>query len=360
MDRSTLHRRFFYLRYLLLGLSLVRPAFAAPLTITVPPAANNIAYSTSLRFGPDGLLYAWNGAHIFKQNGVNVDGFTSIGSVTTAGADAGPINFSQDGKTLLIGDGAGGKDFSGNSNGLLYTLPSSGGSTSTSAGTEQFQQDFIAVPAASSIAGSSTKFFVDHGFDFSGTSSAVDVFDYVTGTAKPVIQNIPGASSSVALDASNRLYVGVGYGTNQGQIRSFSLSAIDAAFAKNSPNSALDWTNDGTPFYSPDDSSVSFDSGSGMFFDSRRLLFVGGPDGLTVVNSSGVSRTYVTGVGSFPQLLYNPANDQFAVAPFGVAPTILDAPQFTVPEPSAAILALLGGSLLLCLHRRRRRKLRSS
>ena len=44
-------------------------AAAAPL---VSPAAD--AFVTNLRFGPNGLLYAWDGQQVWRQSGVNVDG----------------------------------------------------------------------------------------------------------------------------------------------------------------------------------------------------------------------------------------------------------------------------------------------
>ncbi len=150
-------------------------------TITSFPPPEPDAFATSLRFGANGLIYAWDGQSVWRQAGVNVDSFgaTPIGTVPSNGADAGPINFSQDGKTLLIGNGSGGLDFSGASSGLLFTMPATGG-TATPAGTLLYHFDFVPAPVASTIPSSATKFIVDRGSaDFS--SSEVDVFDDATG-----------------------------------------------------------------------------------------------------------------------------------------------------------------------------------
>ena len=134
MTRFSMTRRACGISCTLLVLLAIRPAagqtLPAPLaTITSfpPPAAD--AFLTNMRFGPDGLIYAWDGQSIWRQSGINVDGFdpTPFGTVPSSGSDAGPINFSQDGRTLLIGNGYGGTDFSGASNGLLYSMPATGG-----------------------------------------------------------------------------------------------------------------------------------------------------------------------------------------------------------------------------------------
>ncbi len=302
---------------------------AALVTIAVPtPAAD--AFSTSLRFGADGLLYAWNGATVSRQSAPGASVFQPIGAISTSGSDAGPLNFSQNSQVLLIGDGAGGYD--PNSNGLLFTMSADGGSA-TPAGTVTFHQDFIPVPAASTMATSQNKFFIDRGFDFSGAASEVDVFDFSASTTTPVIENIPGAATSVAIDSQNRLYVGVGYGADQGQIRRFNLSAVDAAFS----GSALDWSS-GQLVNSADNNS-----GLGMFFDSRGLLFTGGPDGLTVLDDQGHSWFYSTGPNSFPSVTYNAKTDQFALFTYGANPMIFNAGQFAGPPGGAWSQATSGG-----------------
>ena len=296
-------------------------------TISKFPTAALDAYSTSMRFGRDGLIYAWDGQNVWRQSGVNVDSFgaTPFGTVPSNGADAGPINFSQDGQTLLIGNGAGGVDFGGPSDGVFYTMQTTGGAA-TPVGTVLNHFDAVPAPIASTAAGAKTKFFVDSGSaDFS--TSEIDLFDYTTGAVVPIVRNIPGASSSIAFDASNRLYVGVGFGTYAGLIRRFALPLVDLAAA----GATLDW-NQGQLF-----NNAANNSGNGMVFDARGYLFEGGSNGVAVFNVSGASQLYGTGPDTLPSVAYNATNDQVAVTPYGSAPSIYRAGDFTVPAMPPAI-----------------------
>ena len=76
------------------------------------PAVQPSCFHLSARFRSDGYLYIWDGTYVWRQNGVNVDGFTPIGQVTDGAgvnmADAGPFHFSPDDQKILIGNGAGG------------------------------------------------------------------------------------------------------------------------------------------------------------------------------------------------------------------------------------------------------------
>lgn len=301
------------------------------------------AFVTNLRFGPEGLLYGWDGQKVWQQTGVNADSFglPAFGTVPSNGSDAGPINFSQNGQTIIIGNGSGGQDFTGTSSGLLYTTPATGGAA-TLVGSVPFHQDLIPVPAPSTIAGAATKFLVDRGSaDFA--TSGIDLFDFVTGKVVPLIQNIPGASSSIAFDSAGRLYVGIGFGASRGQIRRFTLPLVDLAAA----DKPLDWTA-GQLFNSADNNS-----GAGMFFDARGNLFVGGPNGATVFNPNGGSQFYSTGASSFPIVMYNATNDQFALTlngfndpqGLGFSPRIYRAADFEVPAvPVASWKVTSGGT----------------
>ncbi len=148
----------------------------------------------------------------------------------------------------------------------------------------------------------------------------------------PLIQNIPGASSSITFDSANRLYVSIGFGPDRGQIRRFTLAQLDLAAA----GTPLDWTS-GQLFNSADNNS-----GSGMFFDARGNLFVGGPNGIAVFDQSGASQSYSTGVDSFPSISRNAVNDQFALLlggtndplNLGYSPLIYRAADFSVPSPA--------------------------
>jgi autotransporter-associated beta strand protein len=340
MTRTNARLRTFEFLTAATGLLVVGTAAAqslpAPVTVITSfplPAAD--AFVTNMRFGPDGLIYGWDGQQVWRQSGVNVDSFgaPAFGTIPTSGADAGPINFSQSGQTILIGNGAGGNDFSGASSGLLYAMPATGGAAAL-AGTLPFHQDLIPAPVAATLPSSATKFIVDRGSaDFA--TSGVDLFDFVSGTVVPLIQNIPGASSSIAFDAANRLYVGIGYGPQRGQIRRFALPLVDFAAAGN----ALDWTA-GELFNATDNNG-----GSGMFFDARGNLFVGGPNGVTVLNSNGAAQLYGTGPSTFPVVMHNLTNDQFSLTlngfsdpmSLGFSPRIYKATDFAVPAPAAFV-----------------------
>ncbi len=310
----------------------VAQTLPSPVTVisSYPPPAPN-AFLTNMRFGPDGLIYAWDGQHVWRQSGVNVDGFDTpaFGTVPSNGSDAGPINFSQNGQTIIVGNGSGGQDFSGASSGLLYTMPAAGGSAGL-AGTVPFHQDLVPPPAAATMSGAAVKFLVDRGSaDFA--TSEIDLFDFATGAMAPLIRNIPGASSSIAFDSENRLCVGIGFGSSRGQVRRFTLPLVDLA-ASGQP---LDWTT-GQLF-----NTVDNNSGAGMFFDARGNLFVGGPNGATVFNANGASQFYSTGASSFPIVMYNATNDQFALTlngfndpmNLGFSPRIYRASELFVPTP---------------------------
>ena len=301
-------------------------------TITSFPPPEPDAFATSLRFGANGLIYAWDGQSVWRQAGVNIDSFgaTPIGTVPSKGADAGPINFSQDGKTLLIGNGSGGLDFSGASSGLLFTMPATGG-TATPAGTLLYHFDFVPAPVASTIPNSATKFIVDRGSaDFS--SSEVDVFDDATGTSASVDPKHPRRQLVDCLrfrQSALRL--------NRFRAGSRTNSEVHAGPARpRRRRCALDWTS-GQLFNSADNNS-----GSGMFFDARGDLFVGGPNGIAVFDQSGASQSYSTGVDSFPSISPNAVNDQFALLlggtndplSLGYSPLIYRAADFSVPSPA--------------------------
>ena len=95
--------------------------------------------------------------------------------------------------------------------------------------------DAVALPAASTIPGSSTKYIVYEGnSDYTGSS--LSIFDAATGTNQVVIDNGPGATASIAVNPKNNsVYVGVGYGADQGNIYSFSLSQIGSAYNSGTP-----------------------------------------------------------------------------------------------------------------------------
>ena len=170
--------------------------------------------------------------------------------------------------------------------------------------------------ASSTIPGSSTKYLVYQASAFTGhpVPISISVFDAAAGTNQVVINGETGASASIAINPQNsRLYVGVGYGSDAGNIYSFSLSQIDAAYQSGNP---LDFHSAGVLF---NPLGTGDQIGAGMFFDKNGYLFAGGY-GITVFRPNGT-------------ICYN----QPADGPFGYASLTYDAATNTVLKvPSLA------------------------
>ncbi len=281
-------------------------------TVSNIPLPDANAYSTSLRYDSSGNLYAWDGLSVWEQSGTGA--FNNIGSVAAGNsADAGPINFSQDGQSLLLSNGAGGF-LGGGCNGVFWTMPASGGMASQVTGSGvPYTGDAVALPVASAIPGSSTKYIVNAGTS-AYTSSSLSIFDASTGSNTVVIDNGPGATTSMAINPNNNsLYVGVGYGPNQGNIYSFRLSRIDSAYNSAAP---IDFLSGGTLF---NPTATGSQNGAGMFFDNNGYLFSGG-DGITVFRPDGtISYDQPAGAadGYYDTLTYDPANNEVLKVPYG-------------------------------------------
>ncbi|MEX0678559.1 MAG: hypothetical protein WD063_15870 [Pirellulales bacterium] len=307
-----------------------------PIPVTLPLPAPN-AFGVSVAFGPgDGLMYVWDGASVLKQDAPLATTYSSIGDVGSGSADAGPIAFSRDAGELLIGNGAGGL-LGGSHAGLIFTIPSSGGDSHVEIATIEFHDNFLAAP----LGISNHKFFVNQG-NVSFSASSVSVLDNTDGTNVPVIGNIPGPSGGMAIHSSGRLFVGVGFGPQRGQLRSFPLSAVEMAYDTDMP---LDW-DDGEVFNSLDNNS-----GFGMFFDARGFLFAGGPNGVTVFDPEGNAVVYEN--NGFTGVVYDSLNDRVLVTGFGDHQGLYPSSLFVVPEPATAALAL--GFAVVLIPRWRRR-----
>jgi len=357
-------------------------AFAGPVvpspaaTITGIPTSSDYSFFVGVRYNQDGLLYVNDGIGIWRQTEVNGSQFTQIGQISGVpddsgsgsyanSSDAGPINFSQDGSRILIGNGAGGwKIYMGEEwhNGRLFSMPVNGGTVSQPVGDIDWHYDLIAVSARSTMPDSASKYFINHGVDtyMTDAKSHVSVFDETTGMSQKVIANIPGASASIAVDANGNLYACSGYGDTRGLIKYFEAAAVDEAYAL---GQTLDWE-DGTPL-NPDNYNNT--SGAGMFFDARGYLFVGGNEGVTVFRPNGTSETYdigkaLLGYTIYSSLAYNPLLDQILVMTYGASQFyVFNAADFlagefpaSVPEPSSLLLVGLGAVGLMWYRRRTR------
>ncbi len=304
-----------------------------PPTPFTPPFPSTNAFFVDVAFGPsDGLAYVWDGAQVLKQNGPNSAQFTPIGSVPSGNsADVGPISFSGDGTNLLLGNGAGGV-LQGSFNGLIFGMPSTGASVSSPVGNAAFNTSFAALPATSD------QYFVDEGVlvgtETFPSASSVSFFNSTTHADTTLIPNIPGNSASVVVH-NGQLYVGIGFGPERGEIRSFALSTLENAL---STSSTVPWTSGQLI------NSLDNNSGAGMFFDDRGFLFVGGGNGVTVFDTQGHSRVYLNG---FTSLVYDSFDDRVLVT--GDKVGIYPASAFVVPEPSTAMLATAAGAVLLAI-----------
>ena len=158
-------------------------------------------------FGPsDGLLYVWNGAQVLKQNAIDSASFTSIGNVGSGSADAGPIAFSRDASRLLLGNGAGG--FVGGANCGPDLRHSRHRRKQRRGDRRRRVSQFVPGRAArASRTTSSSSIRATHASPPAASRCSINL----TGTNVPVIENIPGASTSMAI-GGGRLYVGVGFG----------------------------------------------------------------------------------------------------------------------------------------------------
>ena len=88
-------------------------------------------------------------------------------------------------------------------------MPVSGGTAVQVSGTVPYAYDALALPAASTIPASSTKYIVYEGNGpYNGGS--VSILDSATGVRLPVIHNGPGATTSIAINPTNgSVYLGV-------------------------------------------------------------------------------------------------------------------------------------------------------
>ena len=204
-------------------------------TVSNIPLPDANAFSTSLRYDSSGNLYAWDGLSVWEQSG-GTGTFNNIGSVAAGNsADAGPISLlakrtkpaAEQRRRRLLGCVC---------NGVFWTMPASGGAAAQVTGSGvPYTDDALALPAASTIPGASTKYIVYEGnSDYDGSS--LSIFDTATGSNQVVIDNGPGATTSIAINPKNNsVYVGVGYGPDAGNIYSFSLSQIDSAYNTGTP-----------------------------------------------------------------------------------------------------------------------------
>ena len=315
-------------------------------TLTLPDCDVN-AYTTSARYNLDGILYAWDGFQVWRQDEINSSSFTPIGTVVGGTdakgdyncADAGPINFSADGTEILLGNGGGGqaskthKGETWHAN-RVWSMPILGDRVNTPVATIPGHFDFVPVPAGLAGLGSDTAYFVNEGTKAPNVyTSSVSVFDKTKGTNVTVIDHVPGSSASIAVSPQgDRLYVGVGYDpTHRGDIYSFSFSQISAAYSSGTPLNFLNGD-----FFNPE--ATGNQSGTGMFVTANGYLFSGGNEGITCFKPDGTVAANLPMPDGYTYLTYNPLNNQvLALTGFSLGDgAVFDAHDFMAGTPTQA------------------------
>ena len=299
----------------------------------LPAPADGVAFSTSFDFGPNGAVYAYDGLNVFGRVGGFFEQINDA-PLNVAGSDAGPITVAGD--TIYVGTGFGGRDFSGDSSGLTFSLPIDGGDFAAVPGRTAFQFDFAAVPGAGDVLA------VNRGnATFDGSS--VDFYDAGDGSLTPFVTDIPGASTAVGFGdfrGQTSLFAGVGFGERAGEVRAFDLGGGTVDF-------------DAGDLVLPAGSGVS---GTGFFVSDAGLFFAGQGigGGVTVVTPGGETFDFGGLSDGFNAIAYDAATDRFASESGGVV-RIFEASDFAaaIPEPAGAT-ALVGGAVLGLLRRRRR------
>ncbi|HLA85034.1 MAG TPA: hypothetical protein VJL29_09585, partial [Thermoguttaceae bacterium] len=307
----------------------IYPAPDAVMQFNNLPERSEWSNHFAARCRADGYLYLWDGTGVWRQDGVNVNGFTLIGQVSgvpddsgvpgSSGvnmADAGPINFSRDDQRILLGNGAGGwgpleyppQEWHA---GRIFSMAVAGETASSPIADIDYHYDFIPVSPRSTIDDADRKYFVDYGSaDYeTNPGSWVAVLDENTGDATVVIEGIPDASAAIATDNKGNLFACVGHGAWRGLIKWFARAEVDQAYATDTP---LAWV-DGVAL---NPNNYDNHSGAGMFSDARGYLFAGGNEGVTVFRPDGTSGTFNVLGGynaSYASVIYNPLEDQVLV-----------------------------------------------
>lgn len=278
--------------------------------------------------GPDGKIVGIVGSNIVRQSVVNGATYAAIGSVpagTVSSFGASFLSISPDGSTIALGDNG------STAAARVHLVPAAGLSTSAPTPTSSV----VATNYAAAWA-SDSQLYVSGGlFGSDATLTRINVAPSLT--AATVVNAIPDASGGVAI-RMGQLFTGAGFGAQQGQIRSFSLSTLSGA---SSPSA-----------FSSGSLVGSILSAGSLDFDASGNLIVAGAGGVTITNLAGSEITFAPlGAGAFYSAKYNRVTGQILVEGSDFFAGTSGTFAYSVPAPaSIGVLAIAG---LAALPRRR-------
>lgn len=187
------------------------------------------SFFTVFEYTHDGRVIAFDGFTVYVQESRKSATLTPLGTLPEefrGGTDPTFVSVSPNGRTILLGAGAGGSRFPDpNFNGNIFKMPIGGGEAE------------LVGRYMWSILGTwldNDTFVFGQGETFGLFTGSVEALNVNTGTTTTIVGNIPGDPGGVVFDNQGNLYVGLGAGqdtSRTGEIRRFDDSVVDAALA---------------------------------------------------------------------------------------------------------------------------------
>lgn len=272
---------------------------------------------------PDGRMYQVVGDGVYLQTAVNAAGFSLVGSLPVGSNDAFGAAFvapSPDGSRLAIGNGKFGP---GAGVHIVETASLSNGAPS--GGT------FVAVPnfsAAWGGSGAGGSLFVT---GFGATSQVARVDLTPAAAATTVITSVGGASGGIAA-RGGELFVGAGFGAGVGDVRSFSVSGLNAAAASVAFSGGPLVVNAFTA------GTIDFDASGNIILTGQSFTDA---NGVAVIDVAGGMRYDLPGLSPGDQYVavFNNVTGEILVRGFGSSTVY----RYAVPGPGGVgVLAIAG------------------